>query len=311
MHRALQSGKVSQFVRFLQMAPQPRPDRKFYDANRAFGRFGMRWFRPQLMAAEHAHGHIELNWLTAGHMDYVIDGRPVAVGAERLAMFWAGIAHRTTGVDTGPADDARQCNVYLPLDSFLHMPNLGRLTDTMMGGGVVALHPGAIGTDTLRRWYEDYRSGDAERGDILRAEIAIMFRRAAVTGWDELLPPWIEAVTPAAKSVAPIRYVVAMVKHVLEHLSDPLRGEDVAAVVGLHPNYALNLFSQVMNVSLHKFVVRMRLIRARALLFEGNLSVETVAFASGFPALTQFYGQFRAAYGVTPREMRARYLRRR
>lgn len=310
MRPALQSGKLRQFLRFLQMAPQARPDRKFYDANRAFGRFGMRWFRPQLMEAEHSHGHIELNWLTAGHMDYVIDGRPVSMPAERLGMFWAGIPHRTLSVDTGPADEARQCNVYLPLDSFLHMPRLGRLTDTMMGGGVVILHAGAIGSDTLRRWYDDYRSGDAERGDILRAEIAIMMRRAAVTGFEELLPPWIEAVTPSTKSVTPIRYVVAMVKHVLEHLSDPLRGEDVAAVVGLHPNYALNLFTQVMNVSLHKFVVRMRLIRARELLFEGNLSIENVAFSSGFAALSQFYEQFRAAYGVTPREMRALLLQR-
>jgi AraC-like DNA-binding protein len=99
-----------------------------------------------------------------------------------------------------------------------------------------------------------------------------------------------------------------MVKHVLEHLGEPLRSEDVAEIVGLHPNYALSLFSSVMNVSLHKFVVRMRLIRARALLFEGELSIENVAYSSGFNSLSQFYEQFRTAYGVTPREMRATYL---
>jgi AraC-like DNA-binding protein len=211
-------------------------------------------------------------------------------------------------VDYGPGDDSRQCNVYLPLDNFLQMPNLGKLTDTMMGGGVIALRPDTIGGATLERWYEDYRSGDAERGDILRSEIAIMLRRASVTGWEELLSPWIEAVTPATKSATPLRYVAAMIKHILEHLSEPLRGEDIAAVVGLHPNYALNLFTSVMNVSLHKFVVRMRLIRARSLLFEGDLSIENVAYSSGFASLSQFYEQFRSAYGITPREMRANYL---
>ena len=288
--------------------PLPRPDRRFYAATSAFGRFGMRWFRPQLMPKEHYHGHIELNWLTVGDMDYVIDSHPLTVPSGRLVMFWAGIPHQTLRVDYGPNNDSRQCNVYLPLDTFLHMPNLGKLIDTMMGGGVIALQPDTINEETLQRWYEDYRSGNAERGDILRSEIAIMLRRAAVTSWETLLPPWIEAISPTTSSATPLRYVVSMIKYILEHLGDPLRSEDIAAAVGLHPNYALNLFTSVMNVSPHKFVVRMRLIRARSLLFEGNLSIENVAFSSGFKALSQFYEQFRNAYGITPREMRANYL---
>ena len=287
----------------------PRPDRQFYAQTAAFGRFGMRWFDPQIMPTEHFHGHIELNWLTAGGMDYVFDGSPVSIPAERLVMFWAGIPHQTVALDKGPRSDSRQCNVYLPLDSFLHMPNLGRLTETMIGGGIVALSPETIGEDTLKRWYQDYRSGDAERADILKAEIAIMLRRAAVTGWDELMTPWIESPAPSTRAATPLRYVVAMMRHILENLHEPLQASDVAKVVGLHPNYALNLFTEVMHVPMHKFVVRMRLIRARSLLFEGNLSIENVAFQSGFTALSQFYVQFRKAYGLTPRQMRAHYLR--
>ena len=290
-------------------APVPRPDRQFYAQTQAFGRFGMRWFDPQIMPAEHFHGHIELNWLTAGCMDYTIDSRPVTIPSKRLIMFWAGIPHQTVGLDRGPAGDARQCNVYLPLDTFLHMPNLGVLTETMMGGGIVALSPETIGEDTLTRWYQDYRTGDAERADILKEEIALMLRRAAVTGWEEIMPPWIESAGASTRAATPLRYVVAMLRHILENLSEPLRAEDVAKVVGLHPNYALNLFTEVMRVPMHKFVVRMRLIRARYLLFEGNLSIENVAFQSGFTALSQFYVQFRNAYGLTPRQMRAHYLR--
>lgn len=290
-------------------APVPRPDRRFYAQTQAFGRFGIRWFDPQIMPREHSHGHIELNWLTAGSMDYVMDGRPVRIPSERLVLFWAGIPHQTTALDTGPNGDSRQCNVYLPLDTFLHMPNLGTLTETMMGGGLVMLPPETIGEVTLRRWFQDYRTGDAERTDILKEEIALMLRRAAVTGWDVLMEPWIESAGSSTRAATPLRYVVAMIRHILENLAEPLRAEDVAKVVGLHPNYALNLFSDVMRVPMHKFVVRMRLIRARSLLFEGNLSIENVAFESGFTALSQFYVQFRNAYGLTPRQMRAHYLR--
>jgi AraC family transcriptional regulator, melibiose operon regulatory protein len=303
-HRGLPARQRKKAV-----APVPRPDRSFYNQTKAFGRFGMRWFDPQIMPEAHFHGHIELNWLTAGSMGYVCDNRHVHIPPRRLIMFWAGIPHQTVALDRGPANDSRQCNVYLPLDSFLHMPKLGHLTETMMGGGIIALAPETIGEDTLTRWYQDYRSGDAERADILKEEIALMLRRAAVTGWDEVMAPWIEAGGPAPRAASPLRYVVAMLRHILENLREPLRAEDVAKVVGLHPNYALNLFSEVMRVPLHKFVVRMRLIRARHLLFEGSLSIENVAYESGFTALSQFYVQFRNAYGLTPRQMRTHYLR--
>lgn len=287
----------------------PRPDRQFYAQTQAFGRFGMRWFSPTNMPAPHFHGHIELNWLTDGGMSYLFDNRFTDVPNRRLVMFWAGIPHQTINLDRGRTGDSRQCNVYLPLDSFLHMPKLGKLTETMMGGGIIALSPETIGEDTLTRWYQDYRSGAAERADILKDEIALMLRRAAATEWDEILPPWIEAESNASRGSAPLRYVVAMLRFILENLSQPLRAQDVAKIVGLHPNYALGIFSETMRVPMHKFVVRMRLIRARHLLFEGNLSIENVAYRSGFPSLSQFYEQFRTAYGLTPRQMRANYLR--
>jgi AraC-like DNA-binding protein len=295
-----------QETRFDAHGPMPRPARRFYAQDQAFGRFGMRWFTSETMAMEHTHGHIEMNWLTSGHMDYLVDGRPVRIPAGQLSMFWAGIPHQTVAVEaSGPH---RQCNIYVPLDSFLHMPKLGALTEIMMGGGLVLLPADNVGEDTLKRWYKDYRSGKAERTDILKEEIALMLRRAAVTGWEMPLAPWVDGAARSGRPV-PLRHVVTMVRHILEHLREPLRAEDLAAVVGLHPNYVLSLFSKVMRVPLHKFVVRMRLIHARALLFEGRLSVENVAFECGFSALSQFYVQFRAAYGLTPRQMRAHYLR--
>lgn len=282
----------------------PRPDRRFYAKVKAFGRFGIRWFDPQLMPAEHWHGHIEFNWLTDGSMGYLFDGRrPVQIPPRRMIMFWAGIPHQTVALDRGADGNARQCNVYLPLDSFLCMPNQGALTEAMIGGGIIMLPDDAVSRDVLERWYQDYRSGDAERTDILKSEIANMLRRTALLGWEELLPPWIETTDSAVRSASSLHHVVAMVRHTLENLSEPLSTKDVARVVGLHPNYALNLFTRIMRIPLRRFIIRMRLIRARALLFEGNLSIANVAFQSGFTSLSQFYAHFREAYDLTPLEM--------
>ncbi len=288
--------------------PIGRPDRQFYAKSSAFGRFGMRWFRPVVMSTPHMHGHIEMNWLSAGHMDYLFDGRPVHVESGRLSAFWAGIPHQTTHIDYGPDDDGQQCNIYLPLDLFLHIPHIEHLHEEMMGGAVLGFRADAVGVGTLHRWYGDYRSGDPERQDILRTEISTMLRRAMLIGWDTLMPAWIEPTAANPRQAPPVRYVVAMVSYILENLAEPLSVEDVAKVVGLHPNYALSLFTSVMRVPIRKFVIRMRLVRARALLFESNLSIANVAFQSGFNSLSQFYSHFKRAYGVTPMEMRRRLI---
>lgn len=289
--------------------PIGRPDRQFYAKSNAFGRFGMRWFRPISMKSTHSHGHIEFNWLSAGHMDYAFDGRPVRVESRQLAAFWAGIPHQTVDIDYGPNDDSEQCNVYLPLDAFLHMPHVERLQEVMLGGGVIALGADSIGANTLRRWYGDYRSGDPERQDILKTEIAVMLRRSVLVGWQELMPPWIEPTSAAPRHAPPVRYVVAMLRFILENLSEEISVKDVADVAGLHPNYALSLFSSVMRVPIRKFIVRMRLVRSRTLLFESRMSIANVAYQSGFKSSSQFYAQFRRAYGVTPLELRRRLIR--
>ena len=298
-----ETGPLTRNARERAPRPTPRPDRAFYSSGKAFGRFGIRAFPPQIMAAPHSHGHIEFNWLTQGRMDYVFDGGPVSVGANRLVAFWAGIPHQTVAL-SDEAIGGRQHNIYLPMDAFLERPQLGRLTETLMGGGVIQLAAESIGMETLDRWHQDYRSGNALRADIVRAEIGTMFRRAAITGWETLLPAWVEHSGTRTRTGSPVRYVVRMVRHIVENITEPLNAEGIAEVVGLHPNYATNLFTKVMHISVQKFVTRMRLIRARSLLFDGSLSIANVAFQSGFVSQTQFYEHFRKAYGMTPSQMR-------
>jgi AraC-like DNA-binding protein len=287
--------------------PTPRADRRFYAAGRAFGRFGIRAFPPQIMDEPHSHGHIEFNWLTSGRMDYLFDGGKVSIGPNRLVAFWAGIPHQTVALsDVG---DGRQLNLYLPMDAFLEMPQIGRLTETLMGGGVIQLTPDCIGLETLDRWHADYRSGNSMRTDLVRSEIGTMFRRAAITGWDTLLAPWVEKSGARSRTASPVHYVVRMVRHIVENITDPLSVEDIAGVVSLHPNYATNIFSKVMHISIQKFVTRIRLIRARSLLFDSNLPVANIAFQAGFSSQSQFYEHFRRAYGITPSQLRRNTIR--
>lgn len=289
--------------------PAPSHERHFYSTKRAFGRFGIRIFDPVLMTQPHWHGHIEANFATDFEMEYQVDGLALTLPANRLVVFWAGVPHQLTKITKLPGDSHKLCNIYLPLDAFLIMNHIAGLQVALLGGGMIVLPESLCSAEQMRRWYADYRSGDFERAELVKMELNALFRRAALGALDFLRPPQHEASGDRALSSAHIRHVIAMVRHVLENLEKPLRNSDITAVTGLHENYALSLFSQVMRAPLKQFVIRMRLMRARALLVESSLAIATVVEASGFSSISQFYAQFKAGYGLSPAALREQYLR--
>ena len=105
-----------------------------------------------------------------------------------------------------------------------------------------------------------------------------------------------------------MQHVVKMVRFVLENLTEPLVNSDVTRITGLHENYALSLFSRTMRVSLKRFIIQMRLIRARAALIESSLPITTVATDAGFASISQFYSHFKASYGLAPNALRQAYV---
>lgn len=288
--------------------PVPNHDRHFYSRNRAFGRFGIRIFEPELMPLPHWHGHVELNFAMNFRMAYDFDGTRLEVPEGHLVLFWAGVPHQLTRIDPVGAAPMRLANIYLPLDSFLQMRHIMPLQAALIGRGMVVLPEQLCDGDLVQRWYLDYRSGDFERAEIVKMELNALFRRAAITGFDYLRPPQHEIGTDRSLSSAHVRHVIAMVRYVLENLDKPLLNAQVTAVTGLHENYAVSLFSRTMQVPLKQFINRMRLMRARALLVESSTAISAVAEQSGFSSITQFYAQFRTGYGISPAALRQHYI---
>ena len=261
------------------------------------------------MAQPHWHGHIEANFANDFEMEYLVDGQTLTLPANRLVVFWAGVPHQLTRVRQVGQGPFKLCNIYLPLDAFLMMNHIAGLQVALLGGGMIVLPEALCSADQLRRWYSDYRSGDFERAEVVKMELNALFRRAALEQPSFLRPPQHEVGGDRALSSAHIRHVIAMVRHVLENLEKPLRNADITAVTGLHENYALSLFTRIMQVPLKQFVIRMRLMRARALLVESSMAIATVVESSGFSSVSQFYHQFREAYGLSPNALREQYMR--
>lgn len=283
------------------------PERRFYSRSKAFGRFGMRVFKPMIMAEPHWHGHVEANFIRNARLHYIVDGEKLVLEPDQLLIFWANVPHQLVAVEQLPGQSPELTNIYLPLDTFLFMPHIADLQVVVLTGGMVLFDSDMCGQQQLSRWYADYRSNQPERTDILKLELNAMFRRAGLQPFRFLKRPWRDGVDKHALPSPHVRHVVAMVRHVLENLAEPLRNADVTKVTGLHANYALGLFTRTMNISLKQFIIRMRLLRARGLLLESDMAIATVAVESGFGSASQFYAHFTTAYGTSPQQLRDTY----
>jgi AraC-like DNA-binding protein len=88
------------------------------------------------------------------------------------------------------------------------------------------------------------------------------------------------------------------------HSHQPINLESAAAEAGLSPFHFLRLFSSVLGVTPHQYLVRSRLRHAARLLADDGRPITDVAFDVGFGDLSNFVRTFHRAAGVSPRAFR-------
>jgi AraC-like DNA-binding protein len=88
------------------------------------------------------------------------------------------------------------------------------------------------------------------------------------------------------------------------HSHQPINLESAAGEAGLSPFHFLRLFSNVLGVTPHQYLVRSRLRHAARLLADDDRPITDVAFDVGFGDLSNFVRTFHRAAGVSPRAFR-------
>jgi len=88
------------------------------------------------------------------------------------------------------------------------------------------------------------------------------------------------------------------------HSPRPIDLDAAAAQAGISPFHFLRLFSDVLGVTPHQYLVRSRLRRAARLLADNDRSVTDVAYDVGFGDLSNFVRTFHRAAGVSPLRFR-------
>ncbi|HKE49418.1 MAG TPA: AraC family transcriptional regulator, partial [Rhodanobacteraceae bacterium] len=135
-------------------------------------------------------------------------------------------------------------------------------------------------------------------GDIALDEAALLFtnRFAEVVGGDGRRN--VEA-HPRDR-----RRAVEAALRIDERVQEPTDLDSVAGEAGLSPFHFLRVFSTVLGVTPHQYLVRSRLRRAARLLADEARSISDIALDVGFGDLSNFVRTFGRAAGVSPRRFR-------
>ncbi|MFH1344195.1 MAG: AraC family transcriptional regulator [Pseudomonadota bacterium] len=111
--------------------------------------------------------------------------------------------------------------------------------------------------------------------------------------------------TPATAGARDRRRAVETALWIDAHSSQNIDLEQAAAQAGISPFHFLRLFSSVLGVTPHQYLVRTRLRHAARLLADDETSITDVAYDVGFADLSNFVRTFHRAAGVSPRRFRA------
>jgi AraC-like DNA-binding protein len=100
------------------------------------------------------------------------------------------------------------------------------------------------------------------------------------------------------------RHAVTAATWMDEHAAEPIDLARTSRQAGLSPYHFLRLFSTVIGVTPHQYLVRARLRHAARLLAADDRPITDVALDSGFTDLSNFVRTFHRAAGVSPRGFR-------
>jgi AraC family transcriptional regulator len=89
------------------------------------------------------------------------------------------------------------------------------------------------------------------------------------------------------------------------HLDEPIEVGALADIAGRSPFHFTRVFARAVGVSPHRYVVRLRLERAIALMREGRSGLADIAAHTGFADQSHLSRWIRRVYGVSPKELAA------
>lgn len=145
----------------------------------------------------------------------------------------------------------------------------------------------------LRARFLAWANRDSVENELAAEELVLALLRAAL-----------DADGPREAVGGSTRRLIRQTKEYLEaELASPIRLADVGRAVGASPAYLTHLFRAVEGISLHQYLMQLRLARALVELPHAD-DLTALALEVGFSSHSHFTAAFRRTFGATPSELR-------
>lgn len=260
--------------------------------------FGFMLWADKLLTGEnmnpHRHNEIELNYVERGSIVYIHAGNRVCIRAGERAVFWGAVPHQL--IEHAP--DTLMHLATIPLGEVLRWELANGFALALLAGLLFCSDDdrlAAYDQAMFRRWRADTQAGQQA---IVLMEMKALLHRCALL-WKDRRGA---GVTPAQGVPTKAQQMTQIIN---ERFQQPINASEIAALVGLNPNYAMSVFKSVFGMTMIDYLTQKRVAYAQQQLLVTDHSVTEIALESGFQTISHFYTSFRRLCGHSPGRYRA------
>lgn len=254
-----------------------------------------------IMPNADSHNDIELIYIPTGSVTYLLGGHKITVQAERLSLFWGSIPHQIIDFQV----ELPYFAATIPLHNFLQWRLPPAFVQPLMQGQLLTeKQPVKPDLDTVffNRWVQDLGARSSETEQIVLLEMQARLSRMASTFQSTAGTKGLRGVSDAGLSK-----VEKMARFIAQNYTQKITVQQLAELVDLHPNYAMDLFQKTFGTTLVNYLTHHRLSHVQRLLTTTNEAITDIALLSGFQSISRFNDVFNRNFGCSPRVYRKRH----
>lgn len=281
------------YPKLVQHFDHSRPDFKPYG-------FTCELWKAAPMRRPDRHNEVELNLLKNGSLTYLLGGERVTIPQGGLAAFWAAIPHQIIDSSGNP----EYYVVTLPLSWFLQCRLPAKLADRLLHGQFLqdpSTERFELDLHLFQTWTRDLTGEKSEANPATQLELHARLLRLA-DGLPKI--PGKESRPSALLGEGGLSKVEQLAAYIAQNYQETILIGEAAKEVGLHPNYAMNLFRKTFNITINEYLTQHRVSHAQRLLATTDDKIVDVALEAGYPTLSRFYEAFKKSCGCSPSDYR-------
>lgn len=97
--------------------------------------------------------------------------------------------------------------------------------------------------------------------------------------------------------------------YITDNISRSINLDELAQIVHFHPNYLIRFFKSKMGMTPMKYIMHLKIEKAKALLEHSSLPIKEISESLGFTDVAHFYKRFKEQCGYSPGEFRKIYTK--